>query len=296
VNDAAPDLTRKVIGFRAWKLKDGRLHSHGLGDALWLPGPQRALCKRRQIVQVRQQQGIAMWQDPINPEEIASHPAPDPDCECGFYALHGLRQAASQAIAVLRTGQQSCVVGAVAAWGLLEVHESGFRAEWVEPLAIAIPDDLFLWKGEEAKAEVVRVAEEYGLAFVSLHELEEKAKEFGDVVPASLRPPKSDPPSGHVYVQLQGASSAVATMNQMAQAMKALSSSGRSAHQAASALHASFTWGKRRRRSPWFWVAAFATPLYIAGAIVWGEWTWWAGAGCWLTTACVQEWRYRSSA
>jgi hypothetical protein len=88
-----------------------------------------------------------------------SHHAPDGSCDCGLYALHpsepqcrasfaAAEGAASEPAAWRREAR---VVGMVAAWGEVELHESGFRSEHARPHLFLLPRD-----AGEAYARTVR--------------------------------------------------------------------------------------------------------------------------------------------
>lgn len=68
-----------------------------------------------------------------------SHDAPDASCECGLYAHHPWS-------AYGRCEIESCyhrsgfVLGFVFAWGKIEVHREGFRAEYAKPAAFLLAD------------------------------------------------------------------------------------------------------------------------------------------------------------
>jgi hypothetical protein len=72
------------------------------------------------------------------------HSAPASNCGCGLYALHPTasqcQSSFDQARRAARTGEPGAeVFGIVAAWGEVEVHESGFRAEHARPHALLLP-------------------------------------------------------------------------------------------------------------------------------------------------------------
>lgn len=69
------------------------------------------------------------------------HSPPDHDCSCGLYAWHAFsrRHWISYRMAP-RSFQTVC--GVVEAWGRIELHPTGFRAEFAKPVAFVSP----LWK------------------------------------------------------------------------------------------------------------------------------------------------------
>jgi hypothetical protein len=123
VHEPAPDdppvVPGTIHGIRCWRLHDDRLG--GLfHSADWLEGgrPTRARCDVR-----------------------SSHDAPQPDCSCGLYAYHPWSRAAAAAAGQTdtRRGQADVVAGIVEAWGQIDVHADGFRAELARPVAFFMP-------------------------------------------------------------------------------------------------------------------------------------------------------------
>lgn len=100
-----PLLTAALPGFRAWMVDaGGRLHPYTGQSGAWEVGVNTAACARG-----------------------GRHVAPHQDCMCGLYAFHHLHPQ-------LR-GEP--VVGAIAAWGDMEVHRDGFRAQHASVIALA---------------------------------------------------------------------------------------------------------------------------------------------------------------
>jgi len=152
----APDFLQAVVGYRAWRVEeDGLLRAWTFTDLSWEPGVNRAVCARD-----------------------ARHAAPVSDCMCGLYALSD----PSDRRLDFRAGQ---AVGAVAAWGELEVHRTGFRAERACVVALAIQDHPTV--GERAALE--RAAERYGVPLVPALLLSAEARRHGAPLPADLLAP-----------------------------------------------------------------------------------------------------------
>jgi glycine cleavage system H lipoate-binding protein len=139
---SAPDFLQAVVGYRAWHVEsDGLLRPWTFTSLAWERGTNRAVCAR----DVR-------------------HEPPVADCMCGLYALtdpadRRLDFRADQA------------VGAIAAWGDLEVHRSGFRAEQACILALALPDRADF----EHRVALELAAERYGVPLVAPQELSAEA-------------------------------------------------------------------------------------------------------------------------
>jgi hypothetical protein len=107
-----PLLTDVLPGFRAWELRnDGTLWPAAVARHPWEAGVNHARC-----------------------EMGADHDAPAPDCSCGLYAFHTVHRQLS--------GES--VIGAIAAWGAMEVHADGFRAARARVIALAAPRSTFV--------------------------------------------------------------------------------------------------------------------------------------------------------
>lgn len=101
---SAPLLTAALPGFRAWMVDAaGHLLPYTGQAGAWEPGENTATCAHG-----------------------ACHVAPDPACTCGLYAFHAMHPQ-------LR-GEP--VVGAIAAWGDMEVYRDGFRAQHARVIAL----------------------------------------------------------------------------------------------------------------------------------------------------------------
>lgn len=164
---SAPDFIEPVIGYRAWRVdRDARLGAW-TGRTAWTSGVNRARC-------------LAV---PLGGLRPPRHPAPDPDCMCGLYALN------DRGDARLALGD---VWGAIAAWGSVQVHRTGFRAELACVVALAADEAA----DAERRWRLEAVARAYGVPLVPAGELEAAALVHGsplafDGLPAS-RPPSPD--------------------------------------------------------------------------------------------------------
>ena len=160
----APDFLEPVVGYRAWRLRgDGELRPFSLAGAdPWRPGVNRARCEFASFVGKRRAQ--------------RRHRAPAPTCMCGIYALHDHRDE--------RLDFDDQAVGAIAAWGEMEVHRTGFRAEYA--CVIALADDPRMPARERTRLR--RAAERYGVAVVPFDELEAEALRHAAPLPPSALP------------------------------------------------------------------------------------------------------------
>ncbi len=189
---SAPDFIEPVIGYRAWRIdRQARLLAW-TADTAWSPGVNRARCHAGRLGMGRRRR----------------HSAPGQDCMCGLYALNDCDDA-RLASADAR--------GAIAAWGDVQVHRTGFRAERACVVALAADDAA----GPVARWRLEAVARAYGVPVVAGSELEAAARLHGsplsfDGLPAArASSPESDPLAGrreglgrmvehHVWVREEG--------------------------------------------------------------------------------------------
>lgn len=159
-----------VLGYRAWKLDGHALRSFTMRDR-WDAEPKRAVC---QYGTFRVQGDLP----PTTSEGVVAgdeaHPAPHPECMCGLYAAH---------CAPPELGAYE-VHGAVLAWGEIEVHPTGFRAEWAKPVVLAYASS----QPYEHVTRLQAIAGELNLPCVELDQLEQTASVLGQPVAEELRP------------------------------------------------------------------------------------------------------------
>jgi hypothetical protein len=150
---AAPDFATAVAGYRAWQLGPGGvLFPLALPAAPpWERGVNRALCFATRS------------HDP--------HEAPGVDCICGFHALHRPTDP--------RLGLGHPAVGAIAAWGEIEVYASGFRAEYASVIALVHGQS----RSTDPPARLREAARRYGVRLVSMADVEAEVGEFALPLP-----------------------------------------------------------------------------------------------------------------
>ena len=189
-----PDLIQAVVGFRRWRIEDGLLRSTGAGQAIWDPGVTVAECETG----TDKASGDMIVYGDVEP---TIHPAPAPDCGCGLYAYHdpGIRERDQMGLGFARLAASLGghelpveIAGAVAAWGRIEIHEDGFRAERARVVALALDDRCL---AEDGREDAIRAAgEQYGAAVVPSHALAREAYKHGIATPEELRPqPEPEP-------------------------------------------------------------------------------------------------------
>lgn len=167
----APDFIQPAAGYRAWRVgQRGELLPFGVTAGPWARGVNEATCERHFIG----------WR----PTTI--HAAPDPDCTCGFYALHDPSD--ERLDFYTRAGStHNPAVGAIAAWGDMQVHRTGFRAQFACVIALAEHPRMPRCEREAVR----RAAERYGVPFVPWDELRAAAlREAAPLPPLDPEPPR----------------------------------------------------------------------------------------------------------
>lgn len=144
----APDLIEPVVAFRKWRVVDGRLRSL-YEPVFWLDAMQQAECRAPH-------------------RGYPPHDAPQTGCTCGIYASH-------EPDYEFPTIDFRGVSGIVTAWGNIEVHAEGFRAQFVQVEALSLYER---WSDRQAEA-VRTAAEELGLDLVDLYDLEAAVARYG---------------------------------------------------------------------------------------------------------------------
>lgn len=185
-----PDLIQPVIGYRAWRIQNGKLRSLGAGDTEWTPGLNVATCPGLDLAQRASWAGL--WspyvEEPPDPPKSEKHDAPGHACGCGLYAYHDPQN--------VRGGFDNAdvVFGAIAVWGRTEAHRSGVRAEKAKIVALAIPDRA-CWEPETRK-RIEELAAVYGCPAVPMCDLKTEAEKHGITMPEQMYPemPKQDDP------------------------------------------------------------------------------------------------------
>lgn len=161
--DQPPVYSACVIGYREWKLNDWVLTPVSVGPP-WRAGVNHATCRLNE----------SPFGKVVDPDP-APHGAPGAACVCGFYAMHALPAPTTHPY----------VLGAIAAWGNLEVHHDGFRAEYAQIVALAEPTDI----PAELRDGFDLAAKSYGVPVVRYSDLPSEAARHGSSLPPSARPP-----------------------------------------------------------------------------------------------------------
>ncbi len=153
----APDFAEPLLGFRGWTIqKEGRL-APATGGPSWTTGVNRAVCMR-------------LWPGK------RKHEPPHQGCGCGFNAFHrpDMPELARMPI---------YVVGAIAAWGDVDVYRTGFRAQFACIVALSYRGSTTI----EQYRHLQRAAERYEVRLVEAPDLVEEGGRYASAVaPATL--------------------------------------------------------------------------------------------------------------
>jgi glycine cleavage system H lipoate-binding protein len=151
----APDFAEAVLGFRYWAIGSGGALLSVSARSPWEPGVNRAQC----------------------PNLRRDHEAPGTVCRCGFNAFHRPPRKDLPK-------NRYYAVGAIAAWGEIEVHARGFRAEYACVTALA----LLGTEPKERRAELEQASERYGAALVPYRRLRKEGSRFATSLPKAAIP------------------------------------------------------------------------------------------------------------
>lgn len=181
----APDtllFTEPVIGFRAWRLRVGKstLTPHGLRFTAppWEPGVNTARCYKS--CHVEQRIPVFVKGGPVYPHDPDD--APHNYCQCGLYAFHQLEPRRHETDRRTTMEATFVAVGAIKAWGRIQVHQAGFRAQHAMILALEIPTN------EQDRAIAKRAAEHYNVPLLPADLLQLEARQHGQSLPAEAMP------------------------------------------------------------------------------------------------------------
>jgi hypothetical protein len=188
----APDLIEHVVGVRGFG-RAGHMLASPFQGSEWRRPEQRAICAPKRASTSAAL--VALGQKPKSAASIAAqvverqrrlqpHKAPHPDCACGLYGYH---DADAEHLEV------DPIITIVQAWGLLQVHARGFRAEHLRIVALALNDNLDPGVAGERFAEVARRASAWWkVPLLPRDQLARSLTEFGSPVPEHLRPQEGE--------------------------------------------------------------------------------------------------------
>lgn len=159
-SDRAPDSAVAILGWRVWRIAMiGGLRPIAADAAEWEPGPNEARCHQPRT----------------------RHAAPGAGCLCGFNALH---QPPLEYV-----GQSSFAVGAIAAWGQVDVYATGFRAQYACVLGLLAADP----RDELAARKLLLARARYRVPVLGLEELRAYALQYASPVGEELLPGRRRP-------------------------------------------------------------------------------------------------------
>lgn len=152
----APDLVTPLVAFRSWRLAGDQLVSPFV-PCRWAGREMHATCFDANRALTRGEGWLA-----------APHPSPDPRCQCGIYGYFtpGPRS---------WYGEAYWCEGVVTAWGRVEVHRDGFRAEHARVEALAAPEAGWVHSGEAVRGAAAAL----GVPLLAYAQLEPFAAELG---------------------------------------------------------------------------------------------------------------------
>lgn len=194
-SEPPPVFTECVVGYRVWSIDPfGRLRPQSVDKRPWLAGENVAQCDKRDTGGWL----TLSWNTfgPVDPPAPEGHKAPAKGCDCGLYARFNPEDVT--ALTYDSDASKVCVAGSVIAWGDVQVHADGMRAEKAQITALATTTDMT----PEVLELVGRVAERYGVPLVPMELLRHEALMHGAPVPEECRPAKRPSIEHQFYFQL----------------------------------------------------------------------------------------------
>jgi hypothetical protein len=153
----APDVAAPLVAFRSWRLSGGHLVSPFV-PCRWDGRVIHATCFDANRTLTR---GAGWLAEP--------HASPNPDCQCGIYGYFSPGPRSWY-------GEAYWCEGVITAWGRVELHRDGFRAEHARVEALAVPERVSY---PAHRAAVRRAAEGLGVPLLAHAELEAFADGLG---------------------------------------------------------------------------------------------------------------------
>lgn len=179
-------LDHAVLGFRQWNIGDDGLQATVYSESTWQPGVNTATCGNDDDWCCEECSGP--YDEWLASHQQRKHQAPDAECGCGLYAWHTLDMLKSK-----QSGDQRTIYGAVAGWGKVFAHNTGWRAEKARILAVSTTAESELRQGFARL-----VADMYKVPLVPFDMLQlEGARHAGaipnDMIPAAPEVTKKKP-------------------------------------------------------------------------------------------------------
>jgi hypothetical protein len=175
-----PTYSQCVLGYRAWDADaEGRLWPISDRRRPWVPGVNTARCNCEAANSRRLEwSSFEGWR---RLEPAPEHQAPAAGCACGLYSWRRPPRDWSGSRAGATPPR---IVGAVASWGLLHVHDDGFRAEHACVVVLAHREDI----DADSFETLASIARSYRADLVSLADLEQTAGKHGAPLSDGVRP------------------------------------------------------------------------------------------------------------
>jgi hypothetical protein len=190
VSARVPDLIEAVVGVRGFRRCGHMLASPFQGDEWRMPEAHAVCVPKRSattaaLVRLGQKPKTAASTAARNvrrQRRLLPHPAPHADCSCGIYGYHEPDD----------EHLTEPIVAIVQAWGLLQVHPRGFRAEHVRVVALALNPEPGV-AGERFVEVARRASAWWKVPLLTRSEVAASISEFGSSVPIELRPREEEP-------------------------------------------------------------------------------------------------------
>jgi hypothetical protein len=151
--DERPLVPGVIQGLRIWDADTDELRLCGFEHVAWEAGGKETVAR---CLAGGRHWGLGEGSKP-----------PVGDCRCGLYAHHLFLEEFLDEIDDLHRGrsyEHMLVMGVIEAWGKVELHEEGFRAERARPVALLIPHGV----SDRRAEEIEQLAEAYCCEAVEL--------------------------------------------------------------------------------------------------------------------------------
>ncbi len=153
--DLAPDSHQLILGWRVWGLEmTGALTAIAAGSGPWAAGVNEARCH---LLDTR-------------------HRAPGRGCVCGFNALH------RPPLEYMH--DRGYALGAIGAWGDVDIYRTGFRSQFACVLSLVEDGD----QGSIHEAKLAKAADRYEVPVLDLEDLHRYALGYAAPVTQALLP------------------------------------------------------------------------------------------------------------
>lgn len=174
MTEGTPVLHGEVVGYRVWTINEDLGLQSIVCNTQWPIGNH---------VSARCISPVSSFGFNLTPHYSEAHDSPHVKCGCGIYAYHDF----------LHTAEYKAwrgeirVRGVIVAWGNIEVHNIGFRAEHARVAALVS-------EGTRLNRLIIEaVAQRYSIPRINAEDVEFLTAEYGAPIPEDLRP-EPEPP------------------------------------------------------------------------------------------------------